>query len=80
MHKHSGRNGSTEEEFSLRGDIGKRRGVTTFIESDVNKDLERRSSGTNGHKCLKGRKWSNSASRLREGSSDEEERERTQVN
>jgi hypothetical protein len=80
MHKHSGRNGSVVEEFGLRGDIGKNRGVTTFIESNADKDLEHSSREMNGHRGLEGSKWTNSRSRLTQVSSDEEERERTQTN
>jgi hypothetical protein len=80
MHKHSGRNGSVAEEFGLRGDIGKSRGVTTFIESNADKDLEYGGQEMNRHKSLKGIRSTNSVRRLTEGSSGEEEEERTQNN
>jgi hypothetical protein len=79
MHKHSGRNGSVVEEFGLRADLGKSRGVETFVESDFDKDVERSSREMSGHKGLEGGMWSNSVSRLTEVSSDEE-RKRTQTN
>jgi hypothetical protein len=79
MHRHSGRNGSVGEEFGLRGDIGKSRGVTTVIESDIDKDLERSSIEIDGHRALGEGMWSNSASRLADVGG-KEDGERTQTN
>lgn len=58
------------EEFGLRSDIGKNRGVTTVIESakemdGFERDVERDGTGKGA--------WNNSASKLTEVSSDEDD-------
>ena len=63
--RHSGKNSlATAEEFGLRSDIGKSRGVTTVIGSASDGDLER-----DGGRSA----WNNSESKLAEVSSDEED-------
>ena len=61
-------NQSATEEFGLRSDIGKDRGVTTVIAHGSAPDLDLELGGDGG----KGQ-WNNSASKLAEVSSDEEE-------
>lgn len=63
-HKSGQNSRDAAEEFGLRSDIGKNRGVTTVIGSANEMDLERDGSG-------KGQ-WNNSVSKLTEVSSDDE--------
>jgi hypothetical protein len=64
---HSVKNSNvTAEEFGLRSDIGKNRGVTTVIGSANDMDLERDGGIAKGG-------WNNSESKLTELSSDEED-------
>ena len=59
------------EAFALRSDVGKSGGVTTVIEGDV--DMEKGQTSGDSHDGNLGG-WNDSESKLRDGSSDLEER------
>jgi hypothetical protein len=75
MQKYSSKKGTTTEEFGLRANIGKNRGITSIRDNDGDKDLERGSREMNIERAERGR-WNNSVSRLTAVSSDEDGQDR----